>query len=90
MSTVNSKTTTELEYSRPLDVHRWSDHPEVNQFVNKIWNKYLEHHFKTSGGVGKRPKSSLKKQFKVLLLHLYITRRQDPELLTSVPKSKSA
>ena len=90
MSTVNSKTTTELEYSRPLDVHRWSDHPEVNQFVNKIWNEYLEHHFKTSSGVGKRPKSSLKKQFKVLLLHLYITWRQDPELLTSVPKSKSA
>ena len=50
MSTVNSKTTTELEYSRPLDVHRWSDHPEVNQFVNKIWNEYLEQHFKTSGG----------------------------------------
>jgi hypothetical protein len=90
MSTVNSKTTTELEYSRPLDVHRWSDHPEVNQFINKIWNEYLERHFKTSGGVGKRPKSSLKKQFKVLLLHLYIEWKQDPELLISVSRSKSA
>ena len=90
MSTVNSKTTTELEYSRPLDVHRWSDHPEVNQFVNKIWNEYLGHHFKTSGGVGKRPKSSFKNQFKVLLLDLYIAWKQDPELLISVSRSKRA
>lgn len=90
MSTANPKTAAELEYSRPLDVHRWSDHNEVNQFVNKIWNDYLELHFKASGGVGKRPKSSLKKQFKVLLLDLYLAWKQDPELLISVPKSKSA
>lgn len=90
MSTVNSKTATELEYSRPLDVHRWSDHPEVNQFVNKIWNEYLEHHFKTSGEVGKRPKSSFKNQFKVLLLDLYIAWKQDPELLISVRRSSGA
>ena len=30
----------DLNYSRPLDVHRWSDHPEVNNFVDKIREQY--------------------------------------------------
>ena len=25
-------------HSRPLDVHRWSEHPEVNIFVDTIYN----------------------------------------------------
>jgi|TARA_B110000208_G_scaffold191515_1_gene258658 hypothetical protein len=28
-------------HSRPIDVHRWSDHPEVVQFVDKVWDEYL-------------------------------------------------
>lgn len=24
-------------HSRPLDVHRWSDHPEVNRVVAEVW-----------------------------------------------------
>lgn len=27
----------ELRHSRRLDVHRWSDHPEVKEFVNLIF-----------------------------------------------------
>jgi hypothetical protein len=26
-----------LDYSRPLDVHRWSNYPEVNSFIDKIY-----------------------------------------------------
>ena len=26
----------DFNYSRPLDVHRWSDYSEVNDFVNEI------------------------------------------------------
>ena len=36
---------TEIEnpwYSRPLDVHRWSEHPEVKSLVDKIWDEYVE------------------------------------------------
>ena len=29
------------EHSRPLDVHRWSEHPEVNSFVDDIFNTYF-------------------------------------------------
>ena len=25
-------------HSRPIDVHRWSDHPEVKELVDKIWD----------------------------------------------------
>ena len=28
----------DYEHSRPLDVHRWSEHPEVNTFVDDIFN----------------------------------------------------
>ena len=32
----------DYEHSRPLDVHRWSDHPEVNTFVDDIFNTYFK------------------------------------------------
>ena len=28
----------DYDYSRPLDVHRWSEHPESNIFVDTIYN----------------------------------------------------
>ena len=28
-------------HSRILDVHRWSDHPESNQFVDEIYDSFL-------------------------------------------------
>ena len=28
--------------SRPLDVHRWSDHPEVKQLINQLWDVFTE------------------------------------------------
>ncbi len=26
-------------HSRPIDVHRWSDHPEVNTLVGEVWEE---------------------------------------------------
>jgi hypothetical protein len=26
--------------SRPFDVHRWSDHPEVESFVAPLWHSF--------------------------------------------------
>lgn len=28
----------DLMNARPLDVHRWSEYPEVNDFVNEIYS----------------------------------------------------
>jgi len=31
----------ELEHSRPLDVHKWSDFKDVNAFIDVIWNDFF-------------------------------------------------
>ncbi len=29
-------------HSRPIDVHRWSNHPEVRELVDRIWEGFLD------------------------------------------------
>ena len=31
-----------LNNSRPLDVHVWSDYPEINYLVDALWETYFE------------------------------------------------
>jgi hypothetical protein len=48
---------TEIEdpwHSRPIDVHKWSDHPAVVQFVDRVWDEYLPE--EVIGGRGPKPK----------------------------------
>lgn len=87
---MKSKTNTQLDYSRPLDVHKWSDYPEVNSFVDQIWESYLATEFPEQTGRGKRPKGPKKQQFKVLLLDLYVAWREDPDLLIGVSLRKGS
>lgn len=51
-------------HSRPIDVHRWSDHPEVVQFVDRVWDDYLPK--EVVGGPGPKPKMAFRKQLRVL------------------------
>ena len=87
---MKSKTNTQLDYSRPLDVHKWSDYQEVNSFVDQIWGDFLATRFPDSTGRGKRPKGPKKQQFKVLLLDLYVTWKEDPDLLIGVSLRKGS
>ena len=87
---MKSKTNTQLDYSRSLDVHKWSDYPEVNSFVDQIWKDYLATEFPEQTGRGKRPKGPKKQQFKVLLLDLYVAWREDPDLLIGVSMETGA
>lgn len=32
-------------YTRPLDVHRWSDHPEATRLREAVWNNYFKEAF---------------------------------------------
>jgi len=71
------------KFSRPIDVHRWSDHPEVVTLVEDIWNNWLPP--EVTGELGKkkpgpRRKTSLKKQLRVLVLDLYVAWLENPEL----------
>ena len=67
--------------ARPLDVHKWSDHSEVNEFVNEIYKKLIsiKGHEKTS-----------KKLVKVLLLDLYVAWSADPELKIMFSRDNNA
>lgn len=67
----------ELDNSQPLDVHRWSDHPEANAFVDHI---YAEHF--ASGNARIR-----KKHIKVLLLDLFVRWTVDPSLKTGLSRN---
>jgi hypothetical protein len=67
----------DLNYSRPLDVHRWSDHPEVNGFVDRIYASLPS----LSGN-----KQIRKKHLKVLLLDLYLAWTTDPDLKIAISR----
>jgi hypothetical protein len=69
-------------HSRPIDVHRWSDHPEVKALVEDIWENHLPWQItgKTEGKAktGPKPKSEGKNQLRVLILDLYVAWLDDP------------
>ena len=77
-------------HSRPLDVHRWSDNPEAKELRDTVWNQYFKEVFPPAGGKGNKAKSEPKKQFKVLLLDLYVAWLDDPELSIGVGMTNSA
>jgi hypothetical protein len=80
----------ELEHSRPLDVHKWSDFKHVNGFIDVIWDEFFLGSYPVHAKAGNRPQSSPKKQLKVLLLDLYVAWLSDPTLLVGIGLSKSA
>lgn len=79
------------DHSRPLDVHRWSDHPQVHALVDELWLEYFPDY--DAGSVSKRgpkPKARLKNQFKALILDLYVAWADDPELALGVSRDEGA
>ena len=73
------RTTRDFSNSRPLDVHRWSDYPEVNTFIDVIHAKHFSDisHKKT------------KTHLKVILLDLYLCWLEDEEKSLGVGMSNS-
>ena len=79
----------DLDHSRPLDVHRWSDYPEVDEWVDKFWQEHLADYFEHVGGAGRKPKQTPRNMFKVLFLDLYILWLEDPTMCLGVARTKS-
>lgn len=75
---IDSRAPNPLDHSRPLDVHVWSDHPEVNSFVDRIYADY----FRDGGNPRIR-----KAHIKVVLLDLYVAWTTDPTLKISYSRS---
>ena len=73
------------EHCRLLDVHRHSNYPEVNEFVDAFWKQHLAPYFPQQKA-GRKPKAKPKAQFKVLFLDLYVAWLEDPELCISIAR----
>lgn len=77
-------------HSRPIDVHKWSDHPEVRGYVDQIWQRY----FVTDGSAGKKPgpkpKTAFKNQLRIVILDLYVAWLEDPSLCIGISMSPNA
>ena len=83
-------TSNNINNSRPFDVHVRSEYPEFNQLVNQLWLKYFP--LEDSVGVvprGPIPKAITKVHFKTLLLDLYVSWMNDPNMYLGISMSKS-
>lgn len=77
--------------SRPLDVHTWSDYPEINAVVDQIFNALTEDQQTIiEGNSRNKGKSSGRKHLKVLLLDLYVAWRTDPDLCLGVSRGNGS
>ena len=74
-------------YSRPLDVHRWSDHPEVTGLVDNLWPAHFSDMGRPARNPGPKPKTSFQQQLRVLILDLYVAWLEDPALCIGVAMS---
>jgi hypothetical protein len=68
--------------SRPLDVHSWSDYPEVNSFIDGIYSQYFT-------DINRNTRIA-KKHIKKVLLDLYVAWIDDPDLNISVHMRKES
>lgn len=74
-------------HSRPIDVHRWSDHPEVKGMVKSIWDTHFSDYADEGSRPGPKPKTSFRHQLRVLILDLYVAWLEDPALSIGVAMS---
>lgn len=75
-----------LTNSRPIDVHRWSDYPQVKGLVDKIYLETLD----IDERKRVRNRKSLRMTVGVFVLDLYLAWRADPQLFVSVHKTPKA
>ena len=78
-----------LDHSRPLDVHRWSDYSEVDEWVTKFWSEHLAQYFEGSSSAGRKPRQTPRNMFKVLFLDLYVLWLEDPFMCLGVSRTNS-
>ena len=78
-----------LNHSRPIDVHVWSEHTELGALVDELWLRYFLVNAQQTSRRGPKPKASKKSHLKTLLLDLYVCWLNDPQMYLAVHMSKS-
>ena len=76
------------DHSKPLDVHRWSDHPEINELVDELWLQVVQPAL--GGKSNNKGKSDPKRQLKVLIIDLYVAWLDDPTLCIGINRNNNA
>ena len=76
-------------HSRPLDVHRWSDHPNAFLLAERVWDAHFADYREQDHKPGPKPKTSYRNQLKVVVLDLYVAWLVDPTLSIGVPMSSN-
>jgi hypothetical protein len=72
-------------HARPLDVHRWSDHPEVRRIVKQIYSELsLATISQIESKSNNKAKASGEAHLRVLILDLYVAWKTDPTLAVGV------
>ena len=72
------------DYSRPLDVHRISEHPEVQEIIEVLYGE-----LKKFGYLGKSSQKKIFKHLKAVVLDLYIGYCSDPKLFIGYPRDRN-
>ena len=74
--------------SEPLDVHTWSDHPEIKALCDQM---YAEAGLSTLEPKGNRkPKRTVRESLRVLILDIYVNWLKDPSISIGFSKTKSS
>ena len=81
--------TDHVKHSVRLNVHTWSDHPEVNNLVEEVWNALGEDKQSSLSSKSNRKGTPPKTVLKVLLVHLYATWLDDPTLWTGMSRDRN-
>lgn len=75
-------------YSVPLDVHRWSDHPEIKALSDRL---YVEAGINELDKAGNRkPKRAAKDMLRILLLDLFVNWLNDPQLSIGISRDTAS
>lgn len=73
------------EFSRPIDVHRWSDYPEVDALVLKVMSELED----VIPDELKRSRKKYQKNVKVVLLDLYVAFLQGDNMHIGFPRKRA-
>ena len=72
----------DIEHSRPLDVHRWSDFTAINNLINRMFVQYFQVYFHRTDA-----KARAKKHVKVLIIDLFVLTTEDVYKSIGLPMS---
>ena len=82
-------TNRDLNHSRLFDVHRWSDHPEVNILVESVYRDFVQK-LEPDSRKPTQDKNPYRKALKTLLIDLFVGWCEDPMLVTAISRSDGA